>query len=306
MTCSHSSWLIAASIFAFGGTGAADAAPFQSGDIFVSQRFGSVARFDPAGNLLQNILVGSTAWGLSFDPTGTLYVAAGSSGVQRFDNNGNSLGSFGANFPGAVTDVGFGPGGDVFLSGIVDASSSWLARYSAGGALLDSISVPAEEGAIYLDARSAGLLLYAFPTYRPLIATTMPLSQAGQFSATSGATGDLRRLGSGLLFATTSGIIRLDGTGNVVGTYTFVGADEWRGVDLDLGGSSFWAADDFGRVRQFDLATGTVGGSFSTGFSRVAGLAIYTVPEPSGFLLVGAGMALLWAVRRRYVPGRVR
>ncbi len=47
-------------------------APFQMGDIFITERDGLVHRFDSSGTLLQSIPVGIAAWGLEFDATGSL------------------------------------------------------------------------------------------------------------------------------------------------------------------------------------------------------------------------------------------
>jgi hypothetical protein len=54
-----------------------------------------------------------------------------------------------------------------------------------------------------------------------------------------------------------SDIKRLDGSGNVVQTYSVSGADFWFSLALDPNGTSFWAGDGFtGNVYRFNIFTG--------------------------------------------------
>ena len=82
---------------------------------------------------------------------------------------------------------------------------------------------------------------------------------------------------AGELVADTESIVRLDAGGSVVQTYDIPGEDSWFALNLDPDGTSFWSADFLtSNVYHFDIATGLMLGSFSTGTAAntVFGLAV--------------------------------
>jgi hypothetical protein len=70
----------------------------------------------------------------------------------------------------------------------------------------------------------------------------------------------------GLIVANFTEIVRLDAAGMQLQVYDVAGPDGWRGLDLDLGGTSFWAANySTSDIVRFDIASGDILDRFNTG-----------------------------------------
>lgn len=303
---------------------AADAAPFQTGDVFASVGSGRVKVFRPDGTFVQELNTGlgsSETTGSAFDASGNFYVTSfGLSNMSMFDNNGNLL----APNPFATNDASshnesivFDASGSMYIGqadgtrDVIkrDASGNFLARYNVAiedrGS--DWIDLAADQTTLYYTSEGREIKRYDLATN----------TQLSDFATLPGARWPyiafaLRLLGDGgLLVADYAEIKRLDSAGNVVQTYDAGTENNFFALNLDPDGTSFWTAGyNSGIVYRFDIATGALLASFDADpYVTLAGLSVYgeitqggppPIPEPSSLALLGAGLGLAaWLHRRK-------
>jgi hypothetical protein len=276
------------------------AAPIRPGEVVITARFGPQVHV--YGVLQQTIAAGTPHYGVVFGQGGNLFLAAGNNGVLRYDNAGNFLGTFGSEFAGPVTDLDFDAAGNAYMAGIVDASTSWIAKFNPAGVKLDEDIFPAEEGQVFVELSADATRLFNVSPRGPVrVFDVGTFTHLPSIPGTFDAEGDIRMLpDGGLLYGSVSGVKRLNAAYAPVQTYDILGSEPWFGVDLANDMTSFWAVEGFGRVRRFDLATGAILESYTAGLgSPYSNLAVAPVPEPASALLVLIGVAVLAARRRR-------
>ena len=125
----------------------------------------------------------------------------------------------------------------------------------------------------------------------------------------------LRILGDGgVLVADQNDVKRFDSSGTQVATYDVSGENSWFSLNLDPDGTSFWSGSyGSGSLYKFDIATGTLLDSFSTGhgsgalygvsvFGERTAATVTAVPlPPAGWMGLGmlGALAGLGVIRRR-------
>ncbi|WP_207061789.1 PEP-CTERM sorting domain-containing protein [Motiliproteus sp. SC1-56] len=306
------------------GTGAAQAVPFQFGDVFAATGSGSVQHWRPGTGLLSTYSDGQGGFttGMAFDTAGDLYMTNFSaSNVSRFNSSGALQGTWAANDPGAANEsILFDASGNAYIGqadGTRDiikraADGSFIARYDVAteGRGSDWIDLAADQTTMYYTSEGRSILRYDVGTNTQL-ANFATLSGGGTAFA-------LRLLSDGgLLVADSSDIKRLDSTGATIQTYDVAGHNGWFALNLDPDASSFWSGDfGTGQFHQFDIASGALLNSFNTGVgsSRLFGLAVFgeitqgggtrdeprvDVPEPATLFLFGLGLVGLSFRKRK-------
>jgi hypothetical protein len=266
--------------------GPADAVPYTTGDVFVSVGNGLVEEFTPAGAAVQTLdTTTGTPYttGSAFDAAGNFYVTdfAGNA-VSKFDTNGTSLGAFGSGYNADPESIVFDDLGNAYV-GQADGTTDILKFDTTGAPVAsytttirergtDWIDLAADQCTIYYDSEGPNVHRFNVCTNTQLTDfTTTPLPGTYAYA--------LRILpGGGALVADNEEIVRLDGSGAVVQTYTAPNDSSLFALNLDPDGTSFWTADlANGDVVHFDSASGAVLGHFnglSAGGTIVAGLAV--------------------------------
>ncbi len=276
------------------------------GNVFVSTGAGTVLEYTPTGTLVQTLNVGTSyITGSTFDQSGNFYVTRfANNAVQKFDSNGNNLGTFGGGYstPESV---------------VVDASGNIYVG-SLGAGIPSSTRPEIYCRRIYISTRIDFMDLAGDQT-------TMLYTQEG---------GEVHRVNLGTrLYCDFSTAVENAYALRIRSDGTVLVAD---GLDIELltlqeqseptiqratmaGSASTWtptdilrSADFGGHVAHFDIASGAVLNSWDIpGVNGTWGLAIYgeiteggggggngTEPSPS-LALLGIGLAGLGAMRRR-------
>jgi len=217
-------------------------ATFAPGDVFVSLETGSVQWRSPDGTLHAELVgqVPGAAEGIRFDATGNLYVThwcadeACTTGntVEKFNTNGVSQGTFGSGYNCDPHALAFDTAGSLYV-GQAHCYTSWgpdVKRFD--------------------------------------VCTDTQLADFNRAPLPGGETHGLRVLPDGGVLVTSGAVVsRLDSTGALVQTYRVSTGEPqyWAGVDL-VGDGTFWAVNYLSsNVYKFDLTTGAVLASFTTG-----------------------------------------
>jgi List-Bact-rpt repeat protein len=271
-------------------------APYQTGQVFVSDGSGDVDIFQADGTMIGTLATGqSLSAGMSFDRSGNLYVTTFSlpTGVVEFDVNGNLIGPFGT-FP--TTETGLANPESVLVSAtgniFVGAASAEFDcgtgdivpafEFSPAGALLNTFNVLSEcRGTDWVELladqktllyTSEGLSIKSFNTatgtQNPDFADNLPGSSAYAF----------RQLPDGtVLVADSASAERLSATGAILTSYTpSIAVSTLFALNLDPDGTTFWTADlQTGNIFRFDIATGTQVTTFASPTAFASGLAIF-------------------------------
>ena len=148
-------------------------------------------------------------------------------------------------------------------------------KYNEAGMLLATFNVAVDGwGTDWIDLASDLTTLFYSSEERTILRfDTATNTQLADFAELPGAghAFALRLLppgdgSGGLLVADESDIKRLDGAGHVVQIYDDAGQDDWFALNLDPGGTAFWAADsDTDRLYRFNIATGAIERQFTAG-----------------------------------------
>lgn len=271
-------------------------APYQMGQIFVSDGSGDVDIFQADGTMIGTLATGQElSAGMAFDRAGNLYVSTFSlpTGVIEFDVNGNLIGPFGT-FPTA--DTGLANPESVLVSGtgniFVGAATEGFQcgtgslvpafEFSPTGTLVNTFNVLSEcRGTDWVELladqktllyTSEGLSIKSFNTTTNTqnadFADGLPGSSAYAF----------RQLPDGTVLVADSGAAeRLSAAGALLTTYTpSIAVGSLFALNLDPDGTSFWTADlETGNIFRFDIATGTQLTTFVSPTDFASGLAIF-------------------------------
>jgi Kelch motif len=279
-------------------------ATWTNGDVFAGVGNGSYKVFDNAGNFKETITSGASneTTGCSFNPSiDKLYTTHfGANRVIVFDDiqPHNVLQTIIPIGGTSTESVVFDAAGNFYIGhadGIpkiekYDSVGNFVTSYNptVGPRGADWIDLAADQKTIFYS--SEGTLVRRFD-----VSTNTQLTD---FANVGGLCFALRLLppgdgSGGLLVANwTSGIQRLDSSGNIVQTYTAGSAESFFALNLDPNGTSFWSAGYFtGNIYRFNIATGAVELSFNGApFNTLAGLcvsgeivaAVSPTPTPTG------------------------
>jgi hypothetical protein len=261
------------------------------GDVFVALTNGTVSgtvRWHNPDGSLRRTLTGVSdgqASSVAFDAAGNIYVPHWSSPssppkpgnlVERFDANGNLLGTFGRDangnnpYKGDPSTMAFDAAGNAYV-GQADYTGAIL-KFDAAGNLVASFTVAAElRGTDHIDLASDGCTIFyssrGHNILRFNVCTNTQLPNFNSQPLPGDAAYHLRILpDGGVLVADSAVIVRLDASGNQIQTYTAPGEPNlWGGLDL-VGDGTFWASNAYtDNIYKFDLTSGAVLASFNTG-----------------------------------------
>ncbi|TLY18570.1 MAG: hypothetical protein E6K68_11140 [Nitrospirae bacterium] len=293
-----------------------NALPSLTGDdVFVSMDAdvnGIVQWRNPDGSLRQ-VLTGNSsgqASSVAFDAARNLYVPhwcfnsncfLPNNTVERWDPNGNLLGTFGRTVNGTnpyncnPSSLAFDAAGNVYV-GQADCTGDIL-KFDAAGTLVESFDVlTTVRGTDHLDLASDDCTIFYTSRdkniYRYNVCTRTQISGLLNPFNSQPLPGEaafhLKVLpDGGVLVADSQFIVRLDASGNQIQTYVAPGEfNLWGGLDL-VGDGTFWASNaGTANIVRFDLQSGAVLARFNTGTgsNNLAGVGVRPpadTPPPS-------------------------
>jgi hypothetical protein len=201
---------------------------------------------------------------------GNLYVTDFTANdVSKFGSNGTLIGSFGGGYNTDPESIVFDSSGNAYV-GQADVSKEVL-KFSPSGSPLGSFApTPEDRGTDWIDLASDQCTLYYTSegtiVKRFDVCTSTQLNDLASGLPGSAAYAVKILPDGGALVADSQSIVRLSGAGLITQDYGSSETATWFSLALDPDGTSFWAGDLItGDVKKFDLATGTVLASFSTG-----------------------------------------
>ncbi|HZT22256.1 MAG TPA: NHL repeat-containing protein [Verrucomicrobiae bacterium] len=267
-------------------------------EIYVADSLNNkIYEFSSAGNLLGTI--SSTALNgpdaLAFDASGNLFVANFGGTVAKFDQNGNLINATFASV-GNATGLAFDSNGNLYVA---DSGANAIYKYTPSGNGSLFASTGNNSGPYGLAFDSSGNLYAAYIT-SGLIEKFDSTGAGTTFANTGGAAPwGLAFDSSGNLYTAYSGTDVIEKfTSGGVGTVFASGGNlnEPAGLAFDSSGNLYVANANGGTLEKF--ASGGQGTLMVTNnLSAPVAVAIKTVPEPSVWVLLTAGAAMLW--RRR-------
>ncbi|MBI3493074.1 MAG: hypothetical protein HY047_15030 [Acidobacteria bacterium] len=271
---------------------------FAPGDLFVSLEQGPV-QWRNADGTLNAVLVSSVPGkgeGMRLDTAANLYVShwcadptcRSGNTVERFNSHGVSQGTFGAGYSCNPHALVFDAAGSAYV-GQADCTGAVL-KLSASGQPLASYAVAQEtRGSFWVDLASDGCtLLYTSwgpDVMRFNVCTNSQLANFNRAPLPGGQTQALVVLPDGGVLVSSGGVIaRLNASGSLTQTYSVSGESQyWAGLDL-VGDGTFWAINYFSsNVYRFNLSSGALVASFSTGAGseNAVDIRVYR-PAPGG------------------------
>lgn len=248
------------------------ATTWNNGDVFAAVSNGSYKVYDNNGVFKQTISDGRGGFttGCAFNPTGTrLYTTNFSQNlVEAYDNNDphailqtiNTTGSGTA----ANESVVFAADGSFYVGHA--GGNNKLTHYNAAGTSSTEYSPATESrGTDWVDLSSDQQTIFytseGSHVKRFNVAASTQLTDFNTIALT-GVAYALRLLPpgngtGGLLVADTSDIVRLNGAGAVMQTYSIPGEASWFALNLDPNGTSFWSGNfNTGNFYRFNINTG--------------------------------------------------
>ena len=320
---------------------AACSSPYVKGDVFASVGSGTVDVFNPTGGLACTLNDGTGATfttGSGFDTAGNFYVTNfGPAGVSEFDNSGGLVaGTFmspsSVTTPESINIVSTGTyAGSSFVGG---PDTPAIDQYSTStGALIKSWSVEGgnlTNGTDWTDMALDGhTILYdgEGTAIRSFNLATNTQNADFTSAATEAALNhifEFRVIPVGadagdVLVANFGDAVLLDGSGNIIKTYTLPGnGGEDFALNLDPNGTDFWTGDSAtGEMWEVNILTGAIDQQWNVGCAPVGncffGVSVFgeitsggggggppPIPEASTWAMMLVGFAGLgFAGRRR-------
>ncbi len=267
-------------VVSLSGTGGA--VPFANGDIFIGVESGLIQRRTSTGALMQDLdssQPSSEIAGMAFDTAGNLYATAFQGGiVPEFDGNGVFLKNFAAESGSHPESIVFDSAGNAYV-GTADGDTT-IKKYDSSGNLLASYAAAVQDrGTDWIDLASDQCTIFytseGTSIKRFNVCTNTQLSDfATGLPGISAYELRIRPNGE-VLVADSTVVVRLDSSGNIIQTYTGLGAGSLFGLNLDPDGTSFWTADLFsGDIYKVDIATGKILLHFTDGAVATGGLMV--------------------------------
>jgi hypothetical protein len=254
---------------------------FAPGDLFISTESGLV-QWRSADGSLRRILVPTapgTAEGIGFDSAGNLYVGRWSiddlgltgNTVEKYNVFGQSVGTYGRGYDCAPRVTTFDAAGNAYVS---EAGCRGAILKFAPGASAPSVLAAAQDvqGVFWMDLGPDGCTMFYtsmganVKRFDVCTGVQLPDFNVAPLPGGSWPTMDVRVLpDGGVLVASGSVIARLDSVGALVRTYQSPAEEQWIGLDL-VGDGTFWVGAYYSSsLYRFDLETGEVLATLSTG-----------------------------------------